>query len=89
MGSLFVLRMNSDLELFITLTTELSKLENEILNTSICSYGCDQEHMSPEELHEAGQELLWIATDLAADDTFEQGILEDAELALEQLAERL
>jgi len=81
--------MNSDLELFTTITSELSKLENEILNSSICSYECDQHEMSPEELHEAAQELLWIASDLAADDTFEQGILEEAELALEQLAELL
>ena len=81
--------MNSDLELFITITSELSKLENTILNASICSCGLNQNDMSLEELHEAAQELFWIANDLAADDDFEQGILEEVELALEQLSERL
>lgn len=81
--------MNSDLELFTTLTSELSKLENDILNTSICSYESDLEEMTTEELLEAGQELVWIATDLASDDSFEQGIIEEAEIVLEQIQELL
>jgi hypothetical protein len=81
--------MNPDLELFTTLTSELSKLENEILNTSICSYEIELDDMSTEQFLEAGQELVWIATDLAAQDTFEQSILEEAELVLEQIQELL
>lgn len=81
--------MKSDLELFITLTSELSKLENDIINTSICSYEQNLKTMSTEELLEAAQELVWIANDLAADDSYEQGILEDAENVLEQIQELL
>lgn len=81
--------MSEDLELFKNLTSELSKLDNKILNASICSYETDMENMSIEEIYEAAKELLWMAQDLATDDDYEQEALEEAEILLEQISELL
>lgn len=81
--------MSEDLELFKNITSELSKLDSDILNTSICSYEVDLEEMTTEELYEAAQELLWIARDLSTEDEYELEAVEEAELHFEQLAELL
>lgn len=81
--------MSEDLELFKNLTSELSKLDNKILNASICSYETDMKNMSIEEIYEAAKELLWMAQDLATDDEYDQEALEEAEILLEQLSELL
>jgi hypothetical protein len=81
--------MSEDLELFKNITSELSKLDSDILNTSICSYEGDLEEMTTEELYEAAQELLWIAKDLATEDDYDLEAIEEAELNFEQLSELL
>jgi hypothetical protein len=89
------------LEIYRQLTSELSKLDNDILNNSICSHEPHLEEMSADELHEAAQELIWMAQEMQeesmeydgeeydVDATYKEEILEEAETLLEKLAEYL
>lgn len=89
------------LELYYQLTSELSKLQNETVNNTIRSYESEIQEMSPEEIHEAAQELVWIAQDINQesmefeDEEFEtepgikEEALEEAERLLEEIAELL
>lgn len=89
------------LEIYRQLTSELSKLDNEILNNSICSHEPQLESMSVDELHEAAQELLWMAQEMQeesmeydgekydVDASYKAEIIEEAETLLEKLSEYL
>ena len=81
--------MSEYLELFKNITTELSKLDSDIINTSICSYECDLDEMTTEEMYEAAQELMWIARDLPTEDDYCLEAIDEAELHFEKLSELL
>lgn len=81
------------IELFHNLTTELSKLENDLVNSTIRCYDNELDEMSLEEIFEAAQELIWMAQDLQgeqeeiiemeddvfSDEVFIDEIIEEAE----------
>jgi len=89
------------LEIYKQLTSELSKLDNDIINNSICSHEPHLEEMSTHELYDAAQELLWMAQDMKeesmeydgeeynVDSTYKEEVLEEVETLLEKLAEHL
>ncbi len=56
--------MSQIIDLYKQLTTELSKINNDLLDATIRSYEAHLGSMTPDELHDAAQELLWMAEDL-------------------------
>lgn len=89
------------LETYQLLTSELSKLENDLINNCICSHEDHLEQMSAEELYEVAQELIWMAQDMQnepqeydeeeydSEGSFVEDTIEEAETLLEKLAEFL
>lgn len=86
------------IELYYQLTSELSKLENELVNNSICSYESQIQDMSEEEIHAAAQELLWMAQEMNQESMqfddeefdmelgYKDDVIEEAERLLEEIA---
>lgn len=52
------------LDLFKQITTELSKLDNDIINANIRSYEQSQKKMTTQELYDAAQELIWTTQEI-------------------------
>lgn len=89
------------LEIYKQITSELSKLENELINTSICSQESQIETMSDSEIYEAAQDLFWMAQEMQENSieydgeefdiepTYRDEIIDEVEILLEKLAEYL
>lgn len=89
------------IESFHNLTTELSKLQNDLVNSTIRSYDADLNEMSLESIFEAAQELIWMAQDLQgeqenimeieedvfSDEIFIDDIIEEAEKYLLEISD--
>lgn len=93
--------MKQAIESFNHLTTELSKLENDLINSTIRSYETNLDEMDIDSILEAAQELVWMAQDLQnqqedindfeedvfSDEVFIDEIIEEAERCLLEISD--
>jgi hypothetical protein len=90
------------IEIYKQITSELSKLNNELINNTICSHENSLDDMSPNEIYEVAQELFWMSQetqtnndsfneedDYDQETTYVDEIIEEVEILLEKLAEYL